>query len=34
MNLDGSGKGRGAERVIFSVKDGVVAIHDIVDYHK
>lgn len=34
IDLGGSGKGRDAERVIFSVKDGVVAIHEIVDYHK
>ena len=27
-------KGRGVERVIFSVKDGVVTIHDIDNYHK
>ncbi|MNV91124.1 hypothetical protein D3C71_1855830 [compost metagenome] len=34
IDLGGSGKGRGAERVISSVKDGAVTIHVIVDYHK
>ena len=33
-DLGGSGKGRGAERVIFSEKENEVIIHDIVDYHK
>ncbi len=34
IDLGGSGKGRGAERVIFSTDNDVVTIHDIVDYHK
>jgi RHS repeat-associated protein len=34
IDLGGSGKGRGAERVIFSTNENEVIIHDIVDYHK
>jgi hypothetical protein len=34
IDLGGSGKGRGAERVIFSAAENEVIIHDIVDYHK
>ncbi|HEY0097929.1 MAG TPA: polymorphic toxin-type HINT domain-containing protein [Pyrinomonadaceae bacterium] len=33
-DLTGSGKGRGAMRVIFSRNDNEVIIHKIVDYHK
>jgi hypothetical protein len=34
IDLGGSGRGRGAERVIFSTKENEIVIHDIVDYHK
>jgi RHS repeat-associated protein len=33
-DLPGSGKGRGAERVIYSKTENQVTIHDITDYHK
>jgi hypothetical protein len=32
--VSGCGKGRGAERVIFSTNKDEVIIHDIIDYHK
>lgn len=34
IDLGGSGKGRGAERVIFSTNGNEVIIHDILCYHK
>jgi hypothetical protein len=32
-DLPGSGKGRGAERIIYSKTDDEIIIHDIRDYH-
>jgi len=33
IDLPGGGAGRGAQRVIYSIDEGSVTIHDIIDYH-